>query len=206
MSVAARVARAVTVLVVRSPALWPLLRPVLRSVFERLAPVWDERRTPGRLAAVAAGLEALPAPPRHALDVGTGTGDAALAIALRWDGVRVVGVDLSPAMIAAAREKVSPVLAERVEFVVGDAARLPFSDGGFDFVVLANMIPFFDELARVCAPGGRVLICFSLGAETPIYVPPERLRDELSRRRFADFTEIAAGPGVALLARKAATA
>ena len=64
------------------------------------------------------------------------------------------------------------------------------------------MIPFFDELARVVAPGGWVLFAFSAGPETPIYVPPERLRAELSVRGFMDFAEFAAGNGTALVARK----
>jgi hypothetical protein len=66
------------------------------------------------------------------------------------------------------------------------------------------MIPFFDELARVVAPGGQLLFAFSGGAETPIYVPPERLRNELGRRGFTEFAEFEAGRGNALLARKAA--
>ena len=48
-----------------------------------------------------------------------------------------------------------PELAERVRFEQADAVRLPFEDGSFDLVQLANMIPFFDELARVAAPGGH---------------------------------------------------
>jgi hypothetical protein len=64
------------------------------------------------------------------------------------------------------------------------------------------MIPFFDELTRVVAPGGRVVFGFSAGPATPIYVPAERLRAELARRGFTDFAEVAAGPGTALLARK----
>ena len=38
------------------------------------------------------------------------------------------------------------------------------------------MIPFFDELARVTAPGGYVVFSFSTGPETPIWVSSERLR------------------------------
>ena len=64
------------------------------------------------------------------------------------------------------------------------------------------MIPFFDELARVVAPGGWLLFAFSAGPETPIYVATERLRNELSQRGFAVFEEFAAGNGTALLARK----
>jgi hypothetical protein len=47
-----------------------------------------------------------------------------------------------------------------------------------------------------------VLIAYSAGAETPIYVPPERLRSELERRGFAEFAELSAGRGTSLLAVK----
>jgi hypothetical protein len=66
------------------------------------------------------------------------------------------------------------------------------------------MIPFFDEIARVVAPGGYALFAFSSGAGTPIYVPAQRLRDELRRRGFSDFAEFRAGRGNSLLARKGA--
>ena len=92
---------------------------------------------------------------------------------------------------------------DRIRYEVADAARLPFGDGAFDLVTLANMIPFFDELARVVAPGGTVVVAFSGGAGTPIYVPPDRIRRELARRRFVHFEEIGAARGFALVARKA---
>jgi hypothetical protein len=68
------------------------------------------------------------------------------------------------------------------------------------------MIPFFDELARVTAPGGAVVFSFSGGAATPIYVAPARLREELGSRGFTDFADFAAGQGTALVARKRAEA
>ena len=43
---------------------------------------------------------------------------------------------------------------------------------------------------------------FSAGPETPIWVPPERLRKELESRGFSDFAGFEAGVGTALLARK----
>jgi SAM-dependent methyltransferase len=105
-------------------------------------------------------------------------------------------------MIAEACAATPPELAERVRFEVADAARLPFAPGSFDLVVLANMIPFFDELERVVSPGGHVVLMFSGGSQTPIWVPPERLRAELRRRGFTDFADFEADPGTALLARK----
>ena len=68
------------------------------------------------------------------------------------------------------------------------------------------MIPFFDELARVTAPGGTVVFSFSVGPDTPIYVPPDVLRRELSKRGFTDFADFAAGTGTALTARKSGRA
>ena len=64
------------------------------------------------------------------------------------------------------------------------------------------MIPFFDELARVTASGGTLVLSFSRGDETPIYVPFERLRDELGRRWFAEFAEFSAEPATAFRAQR----
>ena len=64
------------------------------------------------------------------------------------------------------------------------------------------MIPFFDELARVTAPGGHVVLSFSAGPETPIWVPPERLRRELGAHGFTDFADFEAEGATALLARR----
>jgi SAM-dependent methyltransferase len=198
-----RFARLATNLTVRRPALWPLLRPVMRLQFDWLAPHWDSLRAPGYMAAYEAGLAAV-APPRRVLDVGTGTGLGALAIAERFRDADIVGVDLSEDMVAEARRKTPPELAGRIRFEQADAARLPFPDESFDLVALGNMIPFFDELARVLAPGGTLLVAFSSGPGTPIYVPFERLRAELEHRGLAHFAEFAAGPGTALLAQKPA--
>jgi SAM-dependent methyltransferase len=197
-----RFARLATDAVVRRPGLWRLFRGPLRRQFDRLAPRWDAIRAEGHLESFERALEQVERPPRRALDLGTGTGDAAFAIARRFPEAEVVGIDISRAMVEGARRKTPPDLADRVRFEVGDASALPFEHGAFDLVSLANMIPFFDELARIVAPGGYVLFTFSGGSGTPIYVPPERLRAELGRRGFAHFAEVAAGRGTAFLARK----
>ena len=127
----------------------------------------------------------------------------AIEVELHVPEAEVVGLDLSEGMLAQARRKLPPELASRVRYELGDASRLPYDDGAFDLVSLANMIPFFDELSRVLAPGGATLFAFSGGAGTPIYVAPERLRTELEQRGFTDFAEFEAGAGTAFLARKA---
>ncbi len=192
-----RFARLATNTVVRWPALWPLFRPLIRLQFERLAPVWDAMRMPDILAPYLAALERIDGPVQRALDVGTGTGTGARALAAFYPGAEVFGLDVSPAMLEEARRN-----ADGVSFREGDAAKLPFGDGEFDLVAHSNMIPFIDEVARVLRPGGWTFFAFSGGATTPIYVPPERLRRELERRGFTDFAEIAAGRGTAILARR----
>jgi ubiquinone/menaquinone biosynthesis C-methylase UbiE len=134
------------------------------------------------------------------LDLGTGTGKAARAVARRFPDAEIVGVDLSPAMIAHAKCLLPEEFGQRIRFEVADASSLPFDDGAFDLVVLLNMIPFFEELARVTAAGGRVVFASSFGSETPIYVPPQTLRERLAPLGFGDFEEVAAGDGTAFLA------
>jgi len=202
VSLQARFARLTTDIVVRRPLLWRLLRGRLRATFDALAPTWETRIGPDHVAALELALAELSAAPRRALDLGTGTGVAAQAVAQRFSGAEVIGVDLAPAMVAEAARMLPGELAGRVRFEVGDASALRFVDGEFELVTLANMIPFFDELARVSAVGGSIVLSFSRGAETPIYVPPERLRRELGRRGFEEFAAFSAGPATALLARR----
>ncbi|HKN64364.1 MAG TPA: class I SAM-dependent methyltransferase [Gaiellaceae bacterium] len=198
---AQRFARLVTDAVVRRPLLWRLFRAPLRKMFDGLAPTWQTRIGPHHLGALELALGELP-PPRRILDLGTGTGVVALALAERYPEAEVVGVDLSPAMIEEARSKVPPELGSRLRFEVGDASALRCHDGEFDLVVLSNMIPFADELGRVTAPGGTLVLSFSRGAETPIYVAPDVLRRELGSRGFAEFAEFSAEPATALRAKR----
>jgi ubiquinone/menaquinone biosynthesis C-methylase UbiE len=192
-----RFARFVTDIVIRWPLLWRLFRRPLRSQFDKLAPVWDTMRRPDSFAPVEAALDKLSASPRRVLDLGTGTGAVARLVAERFPEAEVVGADMAPQMVEEARRLTD---SSRVTYEVADAQKLPFADGSFDLITLANMLPFFDELARVVAPGGHVLVAFSAGSETPIYVPPERLRNEFGRRGFAEFAELSAGRGTVFLA------
>jgi ubiquinone/menaquinone biosynthesis C-methylase UbiE len=192
-----RFARFVTDTVVRRPVLWKVFRGPLRGMFDRLAPTWETRLGPHHLLALDLALAASPSP-RRILDLGTGTGVVAFALAERYPEAEVLGIDLSRGMIEEARGK----LAGRVGFEVGDASALGSPDGAFDLVVLSNMIPFSDELARVTAPAGTLVLSFSRGAGTPIYVAPEVLRRELGGRGFAEFAEFSAEPATAFRAKR----
>jgi demethylmenaquinone methyltransferase/2-methoxy-6-polyprenyl-1,4-benzoquinol methylase len=98
------------------------------------------------------------------LDVATGTGLVAFALARAGD-CRVVGIDQSEAMLAAARLRLArrPTLARRVTFTHALAERLPFGDGEFDALTFTYLLRYVDdpaatvrELARVVRPGGRI--------------------------------------------------
>jgi SAM-dependent methyltransferase len=194
-------ARLVTDAVVRNPRLWRVFRGRLRDRFDELAPKWESRIGPHHLGALDLALGDV-ATPQRILDLGTGTGFVARALAERYPEAEVVGIDLSPGMIEEACGNLPPELADRLRFEVGDAAALTCRDGDFELVVLSNMIPFLDELARVTAPGGTLVLSFSRGDETPIYVPFERLRRELDRRGFAEFAEFSAPPATAFRANR----
>jgi SAM-dependent methyltransferase len=196
VTIGQRFARLVTNVVVRAPFLWRVFRGRMTRQFDRLAPEWDETRVSrARLAPMIAALDGVDSVAR-ALDVGTGTGAVARLLAERWPGAEVIGIDVSPGMVEEARRLGS----ERYE--VGDAAALPYDDGAFDLVTLNNMIPFFDEIARITAPGGYVAVSYSMGPQTPIWVPLERVRAALERRGFLHVADFRAGPGIALLAKR----
>jgi len=197
-----RFARMTTRVVVARPALWRFFRGPTRRQFGSLATTWEGRIGPEGLVPLGAALDRLSAPPRKVLDLGTGTGKAARVVAKRFPDAEVVGVDLAPEMVEEAKRLLPGELAGRVSFQVADGASLPFAAGEFDLVVLQNMIPFFEELGRVTAPGGRAIFAFSRGAETPIWVPPEKLRARLEGVGFGDVKELAAGQGVAVLAAR----
>jgi ubiquinone/menaquinone biosynthesis C-methylase UbiE len=126
--------------------------------YNRWSRVWNlARYTNG--AIYDAALKLLDRGHQKVLDVGCGTG--LMSATLAASGRRVVGVDLSAAMIARARRKKGP----QMEFVQGDAEKLPVEDGGFDAVV--NLISFHHypnparavaEFRRVLRPGGRLVL------------------------------------------------
>jgi len=104
-----------------------------------------------------------PRPGLRILDVATGTGMVAFALARQ--GAEVVALDQSEAMLGAARARLArtPELAGRVRFVAGEAEALPFPDGAFDALTFTYLLRYVDdrpatmrELARVVSPGGRI--------------------------------------------------
>jgi demethylmenaquinone methyltransferase/2-methoxy-6-polyprenyl-1,4-benzoquinol methylase len=104
--------------------------------------------------------------PARVLDLATGTGDLAFAIAKQHPEARVVGVDPSAGMLEIGRKKaLAKRLDDRVTLVLGDAQELAFDDGTFDAACIAfgiRNVPDrargLAEMRRVVRPGGRVCV------------------------------------------------
>ena len=101
-------------------------------------------------------------PGERVLDVATGTGIT--AIAARERGATVTGLDLTPELLAVAREKAASSGFSDIDFREGDAEALPFEDGRFDVVLstcghmfVPDQVKVASELARVTRRGGRVV-------------------------------------------------
>jgi SAM-dependent methyltransferase len=103
-------------------------------------------------------------PGEHVLDVGSGAGtDSLVAAQMVGPTGRVVGVDMTPEMLAKARGAAEAAALAHVEFVEGEVETLPFPDGTFDVVIsngVIDLIPdkdaVFSEIFRVLRPGGRI--------------------------------------------------
>ena len=113
----------------------------------------------------------LPHGDERTLDVGTGVG--ALALALAPLVREVVGVDRVPELLALARERAEVL--ENVEFVEADATHLPFENGSFDLAATLRTLHHVSrpelivaELVRVTRTGGRVLVIDQLGPVDPL--------------------------------------
>lgn len=117
-----------------------------------------------------------PLPGQRVLDVATGTGLVAFALARR--GCEVVGLDQSQDMLGVARRHLSerPELARRVTFVQGEAEKLPFADGEFDALTFTYLLRYVDdraatmrELARVVKPRARIgMVEFGVPESPPL--------------------------------------
>jgi demethylmenaquinone methyltransferase/2-methoxy-6-polyprenyl-1,4-benzoquinol methylase len=122
------------------------------AFFDRLAPGWDAAATRPE-AVIARILDGAGVRPGvSVLDVGCGTG-ILIPDYLARGAASVTGVDLSPGMLAIAREKFAGA---GVRFLLADAARDPLG-GPYDCVVVYNAFPHFLRPAQLLAHLGAAL-------------------------------------------------
>jgi phosphatidylethanolamine/phosphatidyl-N-methylethanolamine N-methyltransferase len=142
----------------------------VRTAYRRWAPVYD--KTFGKVASKARrhAVEIVNTRSGRLLEVGVGTG---LSLPAYRRELEIVGIDLSPEMLAKAKARVA---AEGLANVTGllemDAADLKFADDSFDTVAamfVMTVVPepekVMRELARVCRPGGEVLLVNHFSSE-----------------------------------------
>ena len=123
-------------------------------------------------------------PARSVLEVGVGTG---LSLPLYRRDLAVTGIDLSPEMLARARERAADLPQVR-GLLEMDAQKLTFADRAFEAVVamhVAAVVPdmpqLFRELRRVCAEGGDIVVVNHLASETGLLGTVDRLAAPLTR-------------------------
>ncbi|HST36558.1 MAG TPA: methyltransferase domain-containing protein [Allosphingosinicella sp.] len=141
----------------------------------RVGEAWAEewRRTDRTLGPLNDALvaRALPFAPRRILDIGCGAGATSLALAGALPEATVTGLDLSDALIAAARERAGD--RSGLRFETGDAASWRPASGAFDLLVSRHGVMFFDDaegafvhLHSLVAADGRLLFsCFRARGE-----------------------------------------
>lgn len=149
------------------------------SSYKRWAPIYD--RTFGQIthAGRNKAVDAINKRSGSVLEVGVGTG---LSLSRYAPHLKVTGIDFSQDMLDKAHEKVArDNLTNVVELRQMDARELDFPDGHFDTVVamyLVSVVPeperVMAEIARVCKPGGQVIIVNHFAQETGIMARIER--------------------------------
>ena len=143
----------------------------VRNMFNNIAPTYDrlnhilsvniDRLWRRRVVRLVQKMK-----PQQILDVATGTGDLAIAMARKIEGCRILGVDLSEQMLAVAREKVAACgLSETIALAVGDAEHLEVADGSVDVAIVAFGVRNFEnleqglrEMHRTIKEGGHIVI------------------------------------------------
>lgn len=128
----------------------------VRDSFRKLAPNYARSTFHTSSARLQEVLElAHPRPADLALDVATGTGNTAFALAPHVR--RVVGLDVTREMLDEARRLADERQIANTEWVIGDACRLPFADGTFDLYTVRAAPHHFADIDAFLAEAYRVL-------------------------------------------------
>jgi ubiquinone/menaquinone biosynthesis C-methylase UbiE len=173
---------------------------LVQEEFDRQAERWFRRELSAEERALLDRIAQLAQISSHdrVLDVACGTGLVSFALAPQ--AREIVGIDISPGMLAKARQIRHRQGVRNVRFILGEAAHMPFKDGEFDVVVCRLAIHHFSqpereirEMARVLKAGGRLVISDTISSEDErearLHNALERLRDP-SHARMLSQTEL----------------
>lgn len=157
----------------------------VRDMFDAIAPSYDlmnrmmtmggmDNRWRRRCVAIVKAHGA-----RDILDLATGTGDLAIALARAIPDATVTGGDLSEGMLAVGRLKVEQAgLADRITLMAADALHLPFDDTSFDAITIGFGVRNFEyldcgyaEMTRVLRPGGLLVVLELTPPASPLVRP-----------------------------------
>jgi SAM-dependent methyltransferase len=190
------IGRSLSWIAAHAPWLWGAIRGPVTRFWNRMARNWDVNASPARTHSLLTAIEHV-GEPKRILEIGAGTGSGSAVLKARFPTADITGVDLSPEMVRIATAKVPGV-----RFEPADASRLPFPDASFDLVAQNNVPVYFNEIARVLAPKGRILITSTLGPVTPYYTPHKVLTRRFTKLGFDDLRSEEAPPGDWFMATK----
>ena len=147
-------------------------RPHESKIYYELSHLYDRIFTRIFFPRIKSTLAGLSIPPgAKVLEVGVGTG---LSLSGYPEHADVLGIDLAPDMLERAQEKVAENGWRHIRLEQGDALDLKFPDASFDYVtsfhvvtVVPDSMQMMREIARVCRPGGTVVIINHFRSERP---------------------------------------
>ncbi len=183
-----------------NPAFLKLMERVFSAMALAYDRLWERMGTEAEiLGPLAAGLSRVVSPPASVLDLACGTGLATFHVQRLYPQACIVAADLSERMLKVLWRKALGTEQRPLQRLCCHSGALPFGLSSFDLVLTQNAPPYLEEMVRVLRPGGTLLLAYS-------FVRAAAVREVIQKRceglGLAALEIVAAGPGMAVTARK----